>query len=355
MYSITCTPERKQVDTSPSYHYSSPESDSPYTPPMTNTGLGIFEMSHTSPMPDEIQTTTADVWRHTSQGFMSSTILCGDEEQVWARLQSSTLQPATTLSMDYLTTMPMYNSMMATSLAPSNSAPSFALPPNHMNYHGLGISPAHTPTSRSMTPSVCSLEDQKPLLEASYTSIEPPNSYFHYSNSHGGLEITMPAESAPVPTEYESMQPPHHAFGSLSNELNQDILPEDTEAAHEPRTRQSSVAETVITPEPRHKDIDKSMAKKLKRTRKRNSAKPTIGDPPRCDICERNFSRKHNLQQHVERKHNNNPVKIHQCNHCELAFARLTDLERHNISVRHIDSPRRSLITTTETFIRTSI
>lgn len=339
MYSITCTPEREQVHTTSTYHHSSPESDSPYTPPMTNPGLGIFEMSQTSPMPDNIPSSTADVWRQTSQAFMSPTIVCEDP-QLWTGFHSSSLHP-TSNPLDYTlaTTMSMYynNSLMATSLTPSNSIPSFAIPPDSMNYQSIMLSPSHAPTSRSITPSVCSLDDHKPILDGPYTSAETPASYAFYPHEQAseGLAITMPADSIPPGGEYESMQATHPTFGTPGSLTNHAFNPEIKVETHEFREEQQSPSGSLNTPESEDKDVHESMAKKLKRTRQRNTRRKAVANPPRCTLCKRNFSRKHNLQQHMERIHNDNPPRDHHCELCHLSFARQTDLDRHCISVRH--------------------
>jgi Zinc finger, C2H2 type len=76
----------------------------------------------------------------------------------------------------------------------------------------------------------------------------------------------------------------------------------------------------------------KLMEEKTRLVRRRVMRKDCVEDQPKCDICDRTFSRPHNLKSHME-KHNPDTARPYPCNDCEKTFKRLADLLRHRDSV----------------------
>ena len=156
-------------------------------------------------------------------------------------------------------------------------------------------------------------------------------------DTHGHLYLYSMVGSPPIvahdgaDSKQRLLQEPGAESSSLTEHLNQDSEPSLTEKMQvmEERTK------LVRVRQPQGWSTA-SANSHTSSTRSKNVKAPA--PIPRCEICKRSFSRRHNLDQHNKRKHPEHGVermKAFKCHErdCNREFDRMADLTRHYDSV----------------------
>jgi uncharacterized Zn-finger protein len=319
----------------PSYQFCTPESREPYTPTVSNTGLGVvYEVSNDIAMLNGLPHTTTDVWSGITQPMNSSAMGCADDH-FWTEALQSQIQP-TSIPVDGWTPISLFQpqQISAISLSPHiGSVQPHCSTISAENIHPLLVSPSLTHSTRSVTPSeINSLDEYKPMMDYSQTPAPTPHPHVWYpdvtesSDIVGSVHPTYPHVTnetlqALLSTVSSPSAPTLDVFGVAARQASPDS----------PR-RRASLPEP-LTPAPSGLEAKKKMMEeKVKLTRQRHPKRVAESEKPICHQCDRTFSRKHNLHQHIERIHRPQP-KHHKCEYCPRAFNRPADLNRHRESV----------------------
>jgi hypothetical protein len=337
MDSLVCTPGTPEMDehNASSYQFCSPESREPFTPTVSNVGIGVmYELSSDINMLNGLPHTTAEVWGGLTQAMDSSSVGCANDN-FWTEALQRHIQPSN-ITVDAWTPLSVFppSHISAHSLSPLVGSGQPHCPPIHAeNVHSLLVSPSLTHSTRSETPSdTNSLDEYKPIIEYAETPAPTPLPHVWYSE---------------VPENPNLIAQVHQSYHDVTNQTLQALLSTvsspsvpiadvfglvEIENSPESSKRRASLPEP-LTPIPSGLEAKKQiMEEKVKLTRQRHPRRLAESDKPVCHTCDRTFSRKHNLHQHIERIHRPQS-KQHKCESCPRAFNRPADLNRHRESV----------------------
>jgi hypothetical protein len=328
-----CTPESGESNVvSCAHQFCSPSSIEPFTPPVTGIGPGPVHEFSNDASSHSLPFTETDLWDNMAQTLDSRLQSCVDNSRIWV----PELQPVQSTS---------------ASLEPWLSMSSFQLPPSSLSLsppldavqllhttmpsdvtNTFMMSPSLTHTTRSVTPSeIYSLNDYQPAGDFTHTpgTTPYPNSWYSSISENFEVNPNLHGHYGHIPQKssqelMSTVSSPVPQTTKLSRTL-------ETERTVEPR-RRASLPQPLSTASTELDDKIRSVKEKIKLTRLRHQNQLPHSQRPLCPICRRSFSRKHNLQQHIERAHRTK-TKDHKCDQCDKAFNRPADLQRHFQSV----------------------
>jgi uncharacterized Zn-finger protein len=340
MDSLICTPEAEDKNTL-GIKYSSSENTSPFTPPVLNAGLGLIYDANTSPMMHQLPNST-DAWCSMAQaidGSLVSSDFHGVEEPFWAQTLQS-LQPANMAIQNWQATSmfnhpPISTPSLSTAMDSGHSPQPCVTGMMTDNLHSLLASPSLTPSPRSITPSEPhSMDEFKPLIDyTTQTATPTPRDPVWYQNLNEDPDTVSPLNPVEPLGSNEAFQALLSTVSSPNAPVADHFGTTEGDNTAESR-RRSSLPVLLGTIPTSLEDKKRSMEEKVKLTRQRQPKLLGSLEKPICPTCNKDFSRKHNLQQHIERIHKPQ-AKAHQCQYCTLAFKRAADLLRHFRSVSH--------------------
>ena len=96
MESLVCTPSTPEMDenNTSSYHFCSPESREPFTPTVSNVGIGVmYELSSELNMLNGLPHTTAEIWGGITQAMDSSAAGCANDH-FWTEALQRHIEPS---------------------------------------------------------------------------------------------------------------------------------------------------------------------------------------------------------------------------------------------------------------------
>jgi hypothetical protein len=193
---------------------------------------------------------------------------------------------------------------------------------------GCSSSPSTPVSSGCDTPPdlFSTMEDFKPTIQASSPIDSLSHTPFLHDGSLTSAHMFQSLHSPPM-TVYDSLGAMFTSAGSPQ------MMPAMTFGYGEAESHE-------VLPEPfqgdeLEADTDKikAMDEKTKLVRKRHPKNQSSTYRPVCELCNAQFSRRHNLVQHQLTKHSDVVEKPYKCYTCEHAFSREADLKRHVESV----------------------
>jgi uncharacterized Zn-finger protein len=264
----------------------------------------------------------------------------GVHEPFWAQTLQQSLHPTNMAIENWQATSmfshnPIPASSLGTTIDPGHSPQACSAGLITENIQSALASPSLSHSPRSITPSESHyMEEFKPMIEYNaQTSAQTPHAPLWYQNLNEDADTVNSLNPVEHVGSHEALQALLSTVSSPNAPVADHFGTIEGENTAESRRRSSLPILTPTTPTSLE-DKKRIMEEKVKLTRQRQPKPVGQLEKPICPICKKDFSRKHNLQQHIERIHKGQ-AKQHPCQYCDLAFKRAADLLRHFKSVRN--------------------